>query len=45
MTSYTLRKGAAEKTKADVVVVGVVRTPKGLRAASGGEGVASAYGR
>ena len=45
MTSYTLRKGAAEKTKADVVVVGVVRTPKGLRAAPGGEGVASAYGR
>ena len=45
MTSYTLRKGAAEKSKADVVVVGVVRTPKGLRAAPGGEGVASAYGR
>ena len=45
MTSYTLRKGAAEKTKADVVVVGVVRTPKGLRAAAGGEGVESAYGR
>ncbi len=45
MTSYTLRKGAAEKTKADVVVIGVVRTPKGLRAAAGGEGVASAYGR
>ena len=38
MTSYTLRKGAAEKTKADVVVIGVVRTPKGLRAAAGGEG-------
>ena len=35
MTSYTLRKGAAEKSKADVVVVGVVRTPKGLRAAPG----------
>jgi leucyl aminopeptidase len=45
VTSYTLRKGAADKTKADVVVVGVVRTPKGLRAAPGGEGVASAYGR
>jgi len=45
VTSYTLRKGAAEKTKADVVVIGVVRTPKGLRAAPGGEGVASAYGR
>jgi leucyl aminopeptidase len=45
LTSYTLRKGAADKTKADVVVIGVVRTPKGLRAAPGGEGVASAYGR
>ena len=45
LTSYTLRKGAAEKTKADVVVIGVVRTPKGLRAAPGGEGVAAAYGR
>ncbi len=45
MTTYTLRKGAPEKTKADVVVVGVVRTAKGLRAAPGGEGVASAYGR
>ena len=45
MTSYTLRRGAADKTKADVVVIGVVRTPKGLRAAPGGEGVASAYGR
>ena len=43
MTSYTLRKGAPEKTRADVVVIGVVRTPKGLQAAPGGEGVASAY--
>ncbi|HYO38146.1 MAG TPA: leucyl aminopeptidase [Nocardioidaceae bacterium] len=45
MTSYTLRKGAAEKSRADVVVIGVVRTPKGLQAAPGGEGVAAAYGR
>jgi leucyl aminopeptidase len=45
VTSYTLRKGAAEKTRADVVVIGVVRTPKGLQPAPGGEGVASAYGR
>jgi leucyl aminopeptidase len=45
LTTYTLRRGAAEKTKADVVIIGVVRTPKGLRAAAGGEGVASAYGR
>ncbi len=45
MTSYTLRKGAPEKTRADVVAIGVVRTPKGLQPAPGGEGVASAYGR
>ena len=45
MTTYSLSKGAAEKTKADVVVAGVVRTDKGLEMAAGGEGVASAYGR
>jgi leucyl aminopeptidase len=45
VTTYTLRKGAADKTKADVVVAGVVKTKKGLAVAPGGEGVASAYGR
>ena len=45
MTSYTLRKGSPEKTRADVVVVGVCRTAKGLQAAPGGERVAAAYGR
>ncbi len=45
MTTYSLRKGAADKTKADVVVAGVVRTEKGLAMAPGGEGVGSAYGR
>ena len=45
MTTYSLRKGAADKTKADVVVAGVVKTDKGLQLAPGGEGVASAYGR
>jgi leucyl aminopeptidase len=45
VTSYTLRKGAAEKTRADVVVIGMHRSPKGLQAAPGGEGVAAAYGR
>jgi len=45
VTTYSLRKGAAEKTKADVVVVGVTRTGKGPEIARGGEGVASAYGR
>jgi leucyl aminopeptidase len=45
VTSYTLRKGSPATTRADVVVVGVVRTPKGLQAAPGGEAVAAAYGR
>jgi leucyl aminopeptidase len=45
VTSYTLRKGAAEKTRTDVVVAGVVRTPKGLQCAHGAEGVGLAYGR
>jgi leucyl aminopeptidase len=45
VTSYTLRKGAPDKTRADVVAIGVVRTAKGLRAAPGGERIASAYGR
>ena len=45
MTGYTLRKGTPAKTRADVVVIGVVRTAKGLQAAPGGEDVASAYGR
>ena len=45
MTTYNLRKGAADKTRSDVVVIGIVKTSKGLRVAPGGEGVASAYGR
>ncbi|HET7689488.1 MAG TPA: leucyl aminopeptidase [Nocardioidaceae bacterium] len=45
MTTYTLRKGAADKTGADVVVVGVVKTTKGPSVAPGGEPVAAAYGR
>ena len=45
MTTYSLRKGAADKTKADVVVAGVVKTDKGLAMAAGGEGIGSAYGR
>jgi leucyl aminopeptidase len=45
LTSYTLRKGAPEKSRADAVVIGVVRTAKGPQPAPGGEGVASAYGR
>jgi leucyl aminopeptidase len=45
VTTYSLRKGAAEKTKTDVVVAGVVKTKKGLAMAPGGEGVGVAYGR
>ncbi len=45
MTTYTLRKGSPEKTRTDVVVIGVAQTDKALVAAPGGEGVASAYGR
>jgi leucyl aminopeptidase len=45
VTTYSLRKGAADKTRADVVVAGVVRTKKGLEAAPGAEGVGSSYGR
>jgi leucyl aminopeptidase len=45
VTTYTLRKGAADKTGADVVVVGLLQTTKGARVAPGGEAVAAAYGR
>ena len=45
MTTYTLRSASPAKTRADVVVVGVVKTPKGPRLADGGEDVADAYGR
>jgi leucyl aminopeptidase len=45
VTSYTLRRGAADKTRTDVVVVGVARTGRGPQVAAGGEGVRSAYGR
>jgi len=45
VTTYSLRKGTPDKTRCDVVVIGVVKTAKGLRAAAGGEDVASAYGR
>jgi len=45
VTSYTLRKGNPDKTRADVVVVGVARNSKGPVVAAGGEPVAKAYGR
>lgn len=46
MTTYTLSKGSADKTKVDLLVVGVLRDQKGrLRAAPGGEAVAGAFGR
>ncbi|RYU09569.1 leucyl aminopeptidase [Nocardioides iriomotensis] len=45
MTTYTLRKGSPAKTRTDALVIGVVSAGKGVVAASGGEDVASAYGR
>lgn len=46
MTTYTLRKGSADKVRTDLVVIGVC-TGKGgaLVPAPGGEPVADAYGR
>ena len=45
MTSYHLRGASPAKTRADAVVVGVVKTPKGVVVAAGGEDVADAFGR
>ena len=46
VTTYTLRKGSPAKTRTDLVVICVARTPKGdLEACPGGEDVAAAYGR
>ena len=45
VTTYTLRKGSPAKTRTDLVVICVARTPKGdLVACPGGEDVAAAYG-
>ncbi|MCW2786326.1 MAG: Leucyl aminopeptidase [Marmoricola sp.] len=46
VTTYTLRKAAADKVRTDLVVIGVVTDKSGaLVAAPGGESVAAAYGR
>ena len=45
MTTYILRKGAAERTGTDALVVGVLSSPKGPALAPGADGVADAYGR
>lgn len=45
MTSYILRNASPAKTRADAVVVGIVKTDKGPVVASGGADVADAYGR
>jgi leucyl aminopeptidase len=45
VTTYLLRAASPAKTKADAVVVGVVKSDKGARLAPGGEDVAAAYGR
>jgi leucyl aminopeptidase len=45
VTSYHLRGASPAKTRADAVVVGVVKTAKGVSLAAGGEDVAEAFGR
>ncbi|WP_110205340.1 leucyl aminopeptidase [Nocardioides daejeonensis] len=45
MTSYTLRKGSPAKTRSDAVVVGLVKTAKGIVTAPGAEEVGEAWGR
>jgi leucyl aminopeptidase len=46
VTTYTLRKGAPDRTRTDLVVIGVSTGKSGaLVAASGAEAVAEAYGR
>ncbi len=45
MTTYALRSASPAKTRADVVVIGVVKSGKKLVAAAGGDEVAAAYGR
>ncbi|WP_109508704.1 leucyl aminopeptidase [Nocardioides speluncae] len=45
MTSYSLRNASPAKTRADAVVIGVVKTAKGVAPAPGSEEVVSAYGR
>ena len=45
VTTYTLRSASPAKTRADVVVVGVLQGAKGAELAPGGEDVADAYGR
>lgn len=46
MTTYTLRKGAPDRTRTDLVVIGVATGKSGaLVAAPGAEAVADAYGR
>ena len=45
VTSYTLRRANPAKTSADAVVVGLVKTDRGVQVADGGAEVAAAYGR
>ncbi|MFT4010186.1 MAG: leucyl aminopeptidase [Nocardioidaceae bacterium] len=45
MTTYKLRQGDAHTTRADIVVVGAVRSGKTVKLAPGGETVATAFGR
>ena len=45
VSSYTLRRANPAKTRADAVVVGLVKSDRGVQVADGGGEVAAAYGR
>ena len=45
MTSLQLRQGNPAKTRADIVVVGIIQGAKGPEVAPGGEDVTKAWGR
>ncbi|GAB3252505.1 leucyl aminopeptidase [Alteromonas gracilis] len=45
VTTYSLRKSSPDKTRADLVVIGLTAGPQGPQVAAGGEPVADAWGR
>ena len=45
MTTFALRQGSPDETRADLVVVGVVQGPKGATLAEGAQSLSAAWGR
>lgn len=45
MTTFALRQGSPDETRADLVVVGVVQGPKGATLAEGAHSLSAAWGR